>query len=269
MKQLPSQVKKYFDGQTVFITGASSGIGKALALELGNCGARVAIAARRKDLLEGVARDIKKSGGEVLSAQADVANRAQIQKAIASARRRFGQVDILIANAGVGGQVKADEFSSSLIENVFKINFMGVVYCIEAVLPQMLEMQSGHIAAVSSLAGWRGMPMHGAYSASKAALSTLLESLRNELRPRGLRVSAISPGFVRTEMTDKSGGAKLPFLIEADDAAQRILIGMARGDSDISFPGPTSAAMKLAKLLPDSVWDSLALRVVSMDPREK
>lgn len=269
MKTLSPAVKKYFKNKTVFLTGASSGIGKSIALDLGKCGARIGLVARRKQMLDDVAEQIKKAGSEVLALAVDVADKEQIKKAADNIKQEFGPVDVLIANAGMGGTMTADNFSSEIFENVFNVNFMGVIYCIEAVLPEMLKRKSGHIAAVSSLAAWRGLPMHGAYSASKSALTTALESLRNELRPRGVSVTTISPGFVRTEMTDKDGGAKLPFLIEADDAACRILSGMAKKQRDIAFPFPTASAMRLAKLLPDAVWDAVAMRVVSMDPREK
>lgn len=269
MKQLSPAVKKYFQDKTIFLTGASSGIGKAIALELGVCGARIGFVARRKQLLDDVAEQIKKSGSDVLALAADVADKAQIKKAADSVKQKFGAVDILIANAGVGGHMKAENFSSETFENVFAVNFMGVIYCIEAVLPDMLKRGSGHISAVSSLAGWRGLPDNGAYSSSKSALTTVLESLRNELRPKGIAVSAISPGFVRTEMTDKDGGEKLPFLIEAGDAARRILAGLAKKQRDIAFPFPTASAMRLAKFLPDAVWDMVAVKIVAMDPREK
>ncbi len=269
MKQLSTAAKKYFENKTIFLTGASSGIGKAIALELGTCGARIGLVARRKQLLEDVAGQIKKSGSDVLVLTADVGEKAQVKKAADNVKQKFGPADILIANAGMGGHMKAENFSSEIFENVFAVNFMGVIYCIEAVLPDMLKRGRGHISAVSSLAGWRGLPDNGAYSGSKAALTTVLESLRNELRPKGIAVSAISPGFVRSEMTDKDGGEKLPFMIEADDAARRILTGMAKKQRDIAFPFPTATAMRLAKLLPDAVWDMVAVRIVAMDPREK
>lgn len=269
MKKLPANVQKYFKNKTIFLTGASSGIGKALAFELGNCGARIGLVARRKEMLEDIAGQIKKSGSDVLVFTADVAEKAQIQKAVDNVKQKFGPVDILIANAGMGGKMKAEDFSSEIFERVFAVNFMGVIYCIEAVLPDMLKRGSGHISAVSSLAGWRGLPDNGVYSSSKAALTTILESLRNELRPKGIAVSAISPGFVRSEMTGNDGGEKLPFLIEADDAARRILAGLAKKQRDIAFPFPTATAMRLAKFLPDAVWDMVAVRIVAMDPREK
>lgn len=261
MRALSTTVKNYFSSKVVFLTGASTGIGRELALHLASAGAKVALVARRKELLEELAKEIKDKGGESLAVPADVADRKQILDAAGLTKKTFGPVDMLIANAGVGGTRGVDNFSGEDVARTIQINVLGAVYAIEAVLPDMLTRRSGHIAAVSSLAAWRGLPRSSAYSASKAALSTYLESLRQELIPQGIWVTTICPGFVKSPMTDKNEHP-MPFMVDTDDAARRILTAMAQKKKEFAFPPALSGLMKFTRALPIPLYDLIAQKLL-------
>jgi short-subunit dehydrogenase len=237
------------------ITGASSGIGLELARQLARAGTKVALVARRQDLLEGVASEIRAQGGTALAVPCDVRERMHMHAAVGTAARELGPIDLLIVNAGVGHVVPADSFDAALIEDTFRTNLLGPVYAVEAALPSMLSRHSGHIVGVSSLAAYRGFPMTHAYCASKSALNAFLEGLRAEISDRGVRVTTVCPGFVRTPMTARHTGA-MPFLLEPEDAARRILRAVRAGRRVYNFPWPMAALMALVRLLPSRVLDA-------------
>ncbi len=239
-----------FANQVAVITGASSGIGRALALALARDRCKVGLVARRGDLLEALAGEITALGGTVAHVPADVGDRPAVVAAIRDLAGRLGPIDLLIANAGIGIPSEIDPFNVDDMERVFRINFFGVVYAIEAVLPAMLDRGRGHLAAVSSLAAYRSMPGQQAYCASKAALNSFLEGLRVQLRSRNVGVTTICPGFVWTPMVEHHPHP-LPFLVQADDAARRILRALARRKKVFNFPWQTSLLMKLTRWAPD------------------
>jgi short-subunit dehydrogenase len=243
-------------GRVVFLTGASSGIGGELARTLGAKGARIALAARRKDKLDEVAESVRKAGGEALVLPVDVGDRVAVETAVAAAQTTFGPIQTLIANAGIGLPTPARCLDVDRVEEMFRVNFLGAVYATGAVLPAMLEAKGGHIVGVSSLAAWRGMPLTSTYSATKAALSAWLEGLRIELAPKRIQVTAVHPGFIRTPMT-ANNDFPMPFLMDADRAAAVIIGGIEAGRSEINFPLPMNVAMRLARHLPNVVYDSL------------
>jgi short-subunit dehydrogenase len=236
------------------ITGASSGIGLALARRLAGEGTKVALVARRKDLLDGAAGEIRAAGGTALAIPCDVRERMPTHAAIATAARELGPIDLLIANAGVGHAIHAESFDAALFEDTLRTNLLGPVYAVEAVLPAMLTRHSGHIVGVSSLAAYRGFPVTHAYCASKSALNAFLEGLRAEVADRGIRITTVCPGFVRTPMTAKNTVA-MPFLLEADEAARRILRAVRAGRRVYNFPWPMAALMRLVRILPNAVLD--------------
>lgn len=236
------------------ITGASSGIGLELARRLAREGTKVALVARRKDLLESLAAEIRAEGGTALPLPCDVRERIPMHAAVNNAARDLGPIDLLIANAGVGHVIPADTLDAALFEDTIRTNFLGPVYAVEALLPSMLSRRAGHIVGVSSLAAYRGFPMTHAYCASKSALNAFLEGLRAEISDRGVRVTTVCPGFVRTPMTVKNTGA-MPFLLEADEAARRILRAVRAGRRVYNFPWPMAALMALVRLLPSGVLD--------------
>jgi short-subunit dehydrogenase len=161
-----------------------------------------------------------------------------------------------VANAGVGVFTPAKRLDAALVERVMRVNFLGLVYAVEAVLPGMLERRAGHIVGVSSLAGWRGFPKTSAYAASKAAMTSWLEGLRIELAHQGVRVTTVHPGFVRTPMTAPNP-FRMPFLMEADVAARIIARGVERGRSEVNFPFPTAGFMHVMRRMPNFVYDLL------------
>ncbi len=214
----------------MIVTGASSGIGRALALRLGAEGYRVGLIARRRDELEAATATITAAGGAAVAAVADVGDRAALRAAIAVVESRLGPVDVMVANAGFGAPTRLDPLNTPDVEQTIRVNVLGVIYSIEAVLPGMLARGRGHLLAISSLAAFKGLPGESAYCASKAAVNAYMEGLRIALRPKGVVVTTVCPGFVETPMTPMNSAA-MPFLMSADAAARRIagLIARRRG----------------------------------------
>jgi short-subunit dehydrogenase len=239
-----------FANQVAVITGASSGIGWSLARELARQGCKLGLIARRQAELSQLAEEIRQSGGVAAAAVADVGERSQVLAAVEEVRRRLGPVDIMIANAGVGMPTWLDPVNIGDVERMFRVNVLGAVYSIEAVLPEMLRRGRGHLAGVSSLGSYKGLPGESAYCASKAALNVYLEGLRIQLRGRGIAVTTICPGFIRTPMTAVNKFA-MPWLLEADEAAQRIVRALARRKKVFNFPWQMALVMKAARWLPD------------------
>lgn len=238
------------------ITGASSGMGRALALELAARGYRLALAARRTSALEQLAHEIHSLGGESRVLACDVSDQSQVKAAVAETRQRFGRVDLAILSAGIGQPTDAVNFKAAPFAEIIGINLLGVAYCLEALIPVMKQQpHGGTIAAISSLAGDRGIPGSAGYSASKAALNALFDGMRAHLATAQIRLVTIAPGYVRTPMTQQNG--KMPFLMEADAAARLILRRIERGDRVIRFPLPTSIAMGLLRVVPARLLDTM------------
>ncbi len=241
-----------FADQVAVVTGASSGIGWALAKTLAAHGARVGLVARRREALERLATEIGQSGGTAAVASADVGDRQAVVDAIHELAARLGPIDLLLANAGVGAPTLLEPFNVAEIDTMFRVNTLGVVYAIEAVLPEMLRRGRGHLAAVSSLAAYMALPGESAYCASKAAVNTFLNGLRIQLRGRGIAVTTICPGFVRTPMTSVNE-FHMPFLLEADEAARRIVQALRRRVKVYNFPWQMALVTRLTRWLPDWV----------------
>jgi short-subunit dehydrogenase len=241
-----------FANQVAVVTGASSGIGRALAKVLAADGARVGLVARRREQLEELAGEIAAAGGTAAVAPADVGDRDQVRAAVEEVRGRLGPVDLLVANAGVGAPTLLDPMNVGDVEKMLRINTLGVVYAVEAVLPEMLRRRRGHVAAVSSLAAYKGLPGESGYCASKAAVNVFLEGLRIQVRSRGIAVTTICPGFVKTPMTDINP-FHMPWLLEADEAARRIARALHHRKKVYNFPWQMALLMKLTAWLPDWV----------------
>lgn len=234
------------------ITGASSGIGAALARELTARGWKVGLIARRVDRLDALVTEL----GTAAAAAADVTDRAALADAVALLEARLGPCDLLVANAGSGTPSNAHKVPVDACLSVMRLNFDGVVHAVGAVLPGMLARKAGHLAVVSSVAGFRGLPGHGAYSASKAAVSTLFEAFRADLRGSGIAVTQIHPGYVATELTAKNK-FPMPFLMSAERAAKIVADGLERRRPDITFPWQMRWVFRLVVRLPIWLWDRI------------
>jgi short-subunit dehydrogenase len=234
------------------ITGASSGIGAALAHELSRRGWTLALLARRDDLLDQLVRDLPTQS---IALPCDVTDGTAVRDAVERGQQALGgPFDLAIANAGVGVPSHAAKFNLADAERMMRVNILGMFNLFDAVIPSMIERRSGRFAGVASVAGLRGLPTTSVYSATKAAMISFLEASRVELLQYGVGVTIINPGFVITAMTDKNR-FKMPFLMKADDAARIIADGLDRGRRIIEFPRPMSLLMRFARLLPAAVWD--------------
>lgn len=256
-----------YAGKTILVTGASSGIGRAIALALAPSRCKIALFARRHDELEVTARDAREKGAEALPLAGDVTSLDSILQADSKIRRLWGPVEVAFLCAGMGLGNPVAGFRSDAVRQVFDVNLFGITGWLESLLPPMMEARSGVIAAISSLARHVGLPGSGSYSASKGALSLLLDSLRAELRGSGVRVTTIEPGFVRTPMIE---GKRIPerFIVRPEDAARRILRGVARGRPVIRFPLLHSIAARLVGSLPPRLHDRLGRGLTSYRDRK-
>src|SRR3984957_20903956 len=190
----------YFRERVVLITGASSGIGRDLALTFAKMGAKVALLARRAEALETLALEIAHAGGEALVLAADVTSRAEVRDAIDRALARFGRIDVLVNSAGIAIPDRVETMPPEDLERMMSVNLMGTLHAMQAVLPSMRAAGAGSIVNIASLAGRRGMPPLGAYCATKFAVVGLTEALRVELFGTGIRLSLVMPGVIDTPM---------------------------------------------------------------------
>ena len=252
--------------RNAIITGASSGIGHALAIELGRRGWRTALLARRKDLLENVASDVRGIGGDALALAADVTDAGAVQKSVDQTIAAWGPLHLAVANAGLSVPSAAARLDLEVARDIMRINFEGMLNLVAAVIPGMVERGQGQFAGISSLAGFRGLPGAGPYSASKAAMRAYLEAIRIELAPRGIAVTTVNPGFIRTPMTEKNR-FPMPFLMNVEDAARRIADAIEAKRREVSFPLPMALMMRLVRILPNAVWERVSLPYARRDAR--
>lgn len=253
-----------FRGKVVWITGASAGIGRALALAFGRAGARLVLSARNADALEEAARA---SGAEARVLPLDLTRLAELPGVAARALEAFGGVDIMVHNAGVAVRARAAEVSLEVHQRVLRTNYLGPVVLTQALLPSMIARGGGRLVVLSSLSGKYAGPMLAAYTASKHALHGFFETLRGEEREHGIRVTILIPGFVRTEITANaltgSGerfGRVLPIYrtgMPPEVFAARALNAVARDRKEALIGGPEMWSAYLQRLSP-----SLNARVV-------
>lgn len=239
-----------FTNAVAVITGASSGIGRALAVALAEQGARVGVTARRADLLDALVAEVRAKGGTIEAAPADVTDRDAVLAGVRGLADKLGPVDLMIANAGVGYHTGADPMNVPGVEHMTRVNFLGTVYAFEAVMAPMLARRSGHLVAVSSLAAYKGLPGAAAYCATKAAVKNYCEALRIELYGKGVAVTCVCPGFIDTPMT-ADNPKPMPFLMTAEQGAARILRGLRRKPGVFDFPKPMKFLMWLSRWAPD------------------
>lgn len=242
-----------------FITGASSGIGADIARELAGRGWRVGLFARRESELKELAAQIESAGGQALALPGDVTRQEDLDAAAQKIASHWGPVDLLVANAGVSASIKPTARAGKVAERCINVNVLGVIHSVDAVIESMAGRGSGHIVAVASLAGWKGLPGEGVYSASKAAVITYMESMRISLKKKGIRVSTVNPGFVDTPLTEKVK-SPMPFKWDPGKAAKFIVDGIEASRAEINFPLPLVGVLKFARLLPNFAYDAVMSR---------
>ncbi|MBS3945464.1 MAG: SDR family NAD(P)-dependent oxidoreductase [Melioribacter sp.] len=244
-------------GKTILITGASSGIGRAIASKLSGENVNLILTARRINLLEEIKEEDKTKKCSYLLLQCNVSNKNDVAAAYTEIKDKFGSVDLAILNAGAGHYMNVRNYNSQFAEKIYGTNLLGMIYWIEQFLPDFLERKNGIIAGVSSLADNRGYSGSSFYTSSKAAITNYLEGLRVELNPYGVKVITIRPGFVETPMT--SGNKfKMPFLITAEKTADIIIDGIKKEKRVIQFPWQMVLLTSIVGMLPGWLYELLA-----------
>ena len=234
----------------ILITGASSGLGRALALWFARRGARVYAAARREELLESLKAEASSGPGQVVPVRLDVAQAETVAaKLVALDDATPGGIDLVVANAGVGGMTNGQRAEWKDMERMLQVNILGATATLAALASRMVQRHKGHLVGISSLAAWLVVPRFGVYGASKLYLQTYCQGLRVDLAGTGVRVTCINPGFVKSEMTADNRFA-MPFLLETADAANRMGKAILRGDARLAFPWQMAWLTRLGRLLP-------------------
>lgn len=245
--------------RTALITGASSGIGAALARKLAADGTEVVLCARRESELRTEAALISEAGGRAHVVVLDLADARRTAKIIGELDERF-ELDLCIANAGVGRMIPGPELTWEQCEEMIAVNVAGAVSTLVGALPGMVKRRRGHLVGISSIGQGLGMPGNGTYLASKAFLSTFLASLRADLHDTGIDVTDVRPGIVDTPMSESL--TRRPFVIGVDQAAHLILDGLVRREAVLSFPRSARVMFAGFRLMPDRVFSSVMRRMV-------
>lgn len=245
-----------FRDKVCLITGASSGIGKQMAFGVARRGGKVALVSRRGEILEEIAGKIWQEGGSAAVFAVDVADPRGTNDAVDQVVQRWGRLDVTIANAGVGILRSAANLAPEQVEEMVRVNLLGAMHVLLPSLRVMLGQGEGHLVGVSSLGGFRGLPRSAVYSATKSGLNSFLESLRIEYGHKGIKVSCVCPGFVKTPMT---AGSKqpMPFLMTAEQAGERVLRAVEKEKSVALFPLPLACIVRLVNWMPNRVYDAL------------
>ena len=279
-----------WSNKVVLITGASSGIGRGLALELARRGARLGLMARgvpaqkaataavgeRRpgdppaviepsprllEVIQQISQEAQTRTGEkiAIALPADVRDAGSVQAAADKLVQQFGKIDVLIANAGIGATTPATELDPAAVAGVLEVNVLGAVNSVAAVLPEMVRRGSGQLVAISSLSAYRGLPKSAAYCSSKAALSSFFESVRIDLIGRGVDVTIIHPGFIKTPLTAGRKN-KMPFLMELDAAIKKIIWAIEQRKKSYAFPWQLASIVRAAMVMPNFMYDWISAR---------
>ena len=236
--------------KTIWITGGSTGFGKALAIKFANEGWNVAISARREQLLEEISNEYE----NISSFPLDVTNKSNCKEVFNQIINKFQNIDICFFSTGTWDPKKEKDIDVEQIENVFKVNFFGTLNSIKAVEEYFKNKKDGTITIVSSIAGYRGLPNSTGYGPSKSALNNLAESLYFDFGRSNVRVCLVSPGFIKTPMTDKND-FKMPFLKTPEYAAEKIYDGLVNKNSfEIHFPKSLTIILKILSFLPNKIY---------------
>jgi len=241
------------NGKTAWITGASSGIGRALALRLSELGWSVAASARGRSDLDALAGEVP---GRITVFQLDVTDASACAETARQIEAALGPIDLAVFNAGSYFPTTAEDFSVGNFRKTVDVNLMGEVNCMGGVVPSMMARRAGHIVLMGSLTGLVGLPTAASYGATKAALNSIAQAFRPDFERFGITISVINPGFVKTPLTDKNR-FPMPFLIGVDTAVDKIVRGIERRRFDINFPWQMAFLVRLLAALPD--WAKFAI----------
>lgn len=241
------------------VTGASSGIGRGVAVELSRRGAKLGLVARRTETLQEIVSEFESRGGKALAVPGDVQDALAVRAAADRFREQLGPIDVLIANAGIGSTNDSAELRASEVAGVINVNVIGAANSVAAVVPEMVARGRGQLVVISSLAAYRGLPKSAAYCASKAAVSAFFESLRLDLQPRGIEVTIIHPGFIKTPLT-AGRHAQMPFLMELDVAVEKILRAIEKKKKSYAFPWQLASVVRAGMIMPTSMYDWISRR---------
>jgi NAD(P)-dependent dehydrogenase (short-subunit alcohol dehydrogenase family) len=236
-----------------WITGASSGIGRSVALEMARRGWTVAVTARRESELEALAREAQGFSGRIVAHAGDVTDPAAMTAVVAAIEGTHGPIAIAFFNAGIAPYIRAPDIDVAAVRQVFDVNVMGVVHGLAAVMPRMAQRRQGQIAVNASVAGYGGLPRAAAYGATKAAMINMCEALKFDCDNLGLVMQVVNPGFIETPLTDKND-FPMPFLMKNEAAAVRVADGLARGGFEITFPRRFALILKFINLLPYALY---------------
>ena len=244
-------------GRVILLTGAAHGIGRATALALAARGYPLALMDRDAGPLMEVAVRVREAGGVVASEPADVRDRDAVLRAAAALEEQVGPPEALAAFAGVGGLSSAADLDTAGLRAMLEVNVLGVAHAIDAVLPGMYRRRAGHLVGISSVASYRGLPWMPGYCASKAALATYLEGLRPGLKRRGVTITTVYPGFVRTAMTAGTPFRRPVPMLEPEQAAPYLVRAIERRPRDLVFPASARFGMGLLRRLPGWAYDRM------------
>jgi len=240
-------------GKNIWITGASSGIGKALAIKFANEGWKVAASARRENLL----KELNQENENIHPFPLDVTNIDQCKAVFGNIVEKFKNIEISIFGTGIHDPKSEKKFNLNKIREIMEVNYFGTMNCINAVYDCYNNKKSGQISIISSVAGYRGLPAAGAYCASKSALTSFAETLQFEMKRKNVRVSLVSPGFIKTPMTDQND-FPMPMIKSPEFAAEQIYIGLTKKKGfEIHFPKAFTFFLKFLRILPNSIYFKL------------
>ena len=238
------------NNKVIWITGGSSGIGKALAYKFANEGWQVALSARREELLN----EISKSNNNIHSFPLDVLDVEKCKEVFNKIVSKFKNIDIAVFSTGIHDPNSEKKLNLDSIRKIMETNFFGTINSINSVYNYFKEKKSGHISIVSSVAGYRGLPIAGAYCASKSALISYAESLYFDMKRFNVRVSVINPGFIKTPMTDQNP-FPMPMIVSTEFAAEEMFKGLTKSNSfEIHFPKKFTFIMKILKIMPNWLY---------------
>ncbi|MBK1697572.1 SDR family NAD(P)-dependent oxidoreductase [Rhodovibrio salinarum] len=244
-----------------WITGASSGIGRGLAMQLASEGWQVCASARRQGELDKMAEEARDMAGAVVPVPLDVTDAKAVREAVEDIEREYGAIALTVLTAGTHQPISARAFDAGAVQKLLNLNVMGQAYPLEALLPRLIDRGAGRIAVVASVAGYRGLPTAAGYGASKAGVINMCESLRPELAGTGVTLQLVNPGFVRTPLTDQND-FNMPMLMELEDAVASFRRQLDSDKFEIVFPWRFAMIMKLLRILPYAVLFKLTARMV-------